>query len=186
MRWCSRFAAGESSTCLGGSEMEAVCSCRPDVEQPDSSRPSTSSAGRIRRPAAKSPRDLSLAFTASSVQLGDFDLLGVAGLDAWTVAFVYPAAHPDASVLQCLRRQSGLRKHALMTFQDRDRERFRPAPAEIHIDGAAALADRQHLAFCDREATPPGQKLCPAFGSHYAIIRACPKAKPGRPRCTFM
>src|SRR5256885_3683324 len=55
-------------------------------------------------------------------------------------------------------RQAGLRKDALMTFQDRDRERLRPTPAEIHIDGASALADRQHLAFGDCKTTPTRQK----------------------------
>src|SRR5829696_5676674 len=182
MRWCSRCAAGGSSACLGGggAAIDAVCSGMPTVLQPDSSRPSSA-----RRPASKTPGCLDLVVTALSIQLGNLDLLGVAGLDPGPVTFVHPAPHPDAPVLQGLRRQPGLGKDALLTFQDRDRERFRPPPAEIHIDGASALADRQHLAFYHREATPTGQKLRPACGFHYAIIRAGPKAKPRRARRTF-
>ena len=70
-------------------------------------------------------------------------------------------------------------ENALMSFQDRDRERLRPAAAEIHIDRAPALADRQHLALDHRETTPLGQKLRPALGRLNDIIRIGPEAKLG-------
>ena len=55
-------------------------------------------------------------------------------------------------------REPGVREDALLTFRYGDRERLRPSAAEIHIYGAAAVADRQHFAFDDREMTLSGHQ----------------------------
>src|SRR6266478_1444666 len=133
------------------------------------------------------PRYTTLAHHVASIAFGfgDLDLLRAAGLDAGAVPLLDKAAHPDPAVFELLGRQPRPREDALITFRDRDSERLRPAPAEIHVDRAAALADRQDLALDDRETTPSGQELRPALGPQLDIIRIAPEAKLGRPRHTL-
>src|ERR1044071_4935957 len=56
-----------------------------------------------------------------------------------------------APPVQGFRREPCGGKRALVALGDRDGEVLRPPPPEIHIDGAAALPHRQHLAFDQRE-----------------------------------
>src|SRR5262245_13994112 len=121
-------------------------------------------------------------FSVPSVAFGDFDLLGVRGLDPRPVALLEPSAHPDAAVLELFRFHSGCGKGALMALQDRDCESLRPSPPEIHVNRASAFADRRHLAFHHGEMAALGQKLGRALGAENDIIRFAPQAKLGLAR----
>src|SRR5262245_46972737 len=122
------------------------------------------------------------AFGVPSVALGDFDLLGMHGLDPRPVALLEPSAHPDAAVLELSRLHSRGGKGALMALEDRDRESLRPPPPEIHVNRASALADRRHLAFHHGEMAALGCKLGRALGAEDDIIRFAPQAKLGLAR----
>src|SRR5262245_37255168 len=121
-------------------------------------------------------------FGVPSMTFGDFELLGVRGLDPRPVALLEPSAHPDAAVFKLFRLHSGGGKGAFMAFQDRNRESLRPSPPEIHVNRASALADRRHLAFHHCEMTPLGHKLGRAIGAEDDIIRFAPEAKLGLAR----
>src|SRR6266508_2036020 len=121
-----------------------------------------------------------MSWLRASVQLGNLDLLGARGLDPRTVPLVDPPANAHDAIFKPLEPQSGPREHALMAFQYRDRERFRPPPSEVQVDRAPALADRPDFALDDCELTPFGQEFRPLPGRHYHIIRFAPEAKLGR------
>src|SRR5205823_11390377 len=88
---------------------------------------------------------------ASVCEFSQFDLLGADRLDPRSVALLDPPAHPDTAILQLFRLQPRPREHALMSFRYGDRERLRPTSAEVHVYHAPTFADRQNLAFDDRE-----------------------------------
>ena len=123
---------------------------RGGVRQPPSSRPSA-------RPPApqggRSPCCLRSSARSCSSSLLQLDLLRTAGLDLQTSANLDPATHAKTLFSSALG-EPGAREDALLTFRYGDRERLRPSTPKIHIYGAAALADRQHLAFDDRKTTP--------------------------------
>src|SRR5712691_1404250 len=120
-----------------------------------------------------------------SVPFGDLDLLGMGRLDPRPAALFDPSAHPHAAIFELSRVDAGGGEGALIAFQDGDRQSLRPAPPEIHIYGAAALANGQHLAFHHREMAALGVELCPVLGRHDGIIRFAPEAKLGVPRAAL-
>ena len=182
MRWCSRCAAGERSVCFGGSVSFACGSVVFEVMQPASVSASAMAAGNASARAAPGyPCGLVVLLTVfRSVRQFKVAISICSGLVASMRGPLRSSIQPRTltrTVFQRLGLQAGPPKDALMSFQDRDRKRLRPAAAEIDIDRAAALADRQHLAFRNRESTPSGQKLRPAFGRLDDIIRFGPEAK---------
>src|SRR5215467_3612695 len=202
MRWCSRGnGCGACWACFGapGSEPGGAPTCSSEALQPASTTPSAAiSASRIAaaRPGAPGGdafcRETAAGLTATptrrsspSVAFGDLDLLRARGFDARPVAVLHPSAHADAAVLQRLRFQAGGSEAALVAFQDRDRERLRPLPPEIHIYRACGLANRQHLAFHQREPAALGGELGRPVGGHDHIIWSAPEAKLGLARRPF-
>src|SRR6266436_5821200 len=194
MRWCSRSAAGEAwvSGVAGRGATAIRLECSPKNRSPEQAA-SASAANRTisvravprMRCAGVSPasrlRPNSLPRSPCigvSFISDDLDLLGRRCLDPRTAALLDPSPHHDAASRQLLRLQSGGRKYALMTLRNGDREILAPAPAEIHIDGAAALAHRHHLALDQREAPPFGGDLPRILGRMGKIARIGPKAKP--------
>src|SRR5262245_12552651 len=77
----------------------------------------------------------------------DLDLLRTHGLDPWAAALLDPPPHHHAPARQPTRPQPGIDKLTLVPFQNRNGEVLAPAPAEIHVNRAAALAHRHDLAF---------------------------------------
>src|SRR5207244_4017971 len=105
------------------------------------------------------------------VSLDDLDLLRPHRFDPWAAALLDIAADPDATALQAFRLETLGGKAALVAFQNRDREILRPAPPEIHVDGCAAFADRQHPALDDGEATAIGRDSRRILGAADGIVR---------------
>ena len=126
------------------------------VRQPPSSKPSATAAGAARR----LPGSPCCAVGASSAWLA-LQFSSAISICSGRLASIRGPLRTSTQPRTRTRRFSsvfglkpGARKDALMTFRYGDRERLRPSPPEIHIYGAAALADRQHLAFDDRETAP--------------------------------
>ena len=135
---------------------------------------------RAREPGAAVDIDVPLtAIPRSSVPLENLDLFRAGGLDPRPISFFDPSTHPNMAVFQSVRCNARAGKDALVPFQDRNRQRLRPPPPEIHIYSAAALADRQYLAFCQRKKAPAVQELRPAVGPDDGIVRFAPEAKLG-------
>src|SRR5262245_40785809 len=197
MRWCSReVGAGGCGCCwaccgASGSEPGGA-----PIESSDELQPASRSANAAAPAGAKrlAPRMLGCLTAAStmaflrvpSVALGDLDLLRAGDLDARAVALLDPSAHPDAAVFELLRLYAGGSEDALIALRDRDGQRLRPSPAEIHVDRACTLADRQHVTFRHGETAALGRKLRPALGRHDDIIRFTPEAKLGAARPSFL
>ncbi len=72
-----------------------------------------------------------------------------------------------------------------MALLDGDGEVFRPAAAEIDVNRAAALADRQNLALNHCETTPNLEDPGRILGISHHIVRVGPKAKTGRAGALF-
>jgi hypothetical protein len=72
-----------------------------------------------------------------------------------------------------------------MALLDGDGEVFRPAAAEIDVNRAAALADRQNLALNHCETTPNLEDPGRILGISHHIVRVGPKAKTGRAGTRF-
>src|SRR5579883_2421127 len=83
----------------------------------------------------------------------DLDLLRLRRLDPRAAALLDPPSHQDAPSRERTHRETGRRKLTLVTFQNRNGEVLAPAPPEIHVDRAAALAHRHDLALDQRETT---------------------------------
>src|SRR5882762_4268488 len=189
MRWCSRSAAGEAWVSgvagRGGTAIRLV-ECSPKKRSPE--QPASASAAANRTISVRAVPRVRCAGVSPASELrpnslprspcigvsfirDDLDLLGRRRLDPWTAALLDPSPHHDAASRQLLRLQSGGRKYALMTLRNGDREILAPAAAEIHIDGAAALAHRHHLALDQREAPPFGRDLPRVIGRMGKIAR---------------
>src|SRR5262245_20558224 len=197
MRWCSReVGAGGCGCCwaccgASGSEPGGA-----PIESSDELQPASRSANAVAQAGAKrlALRMLGCLTAAStmaflrvpSVALGDLDLLWPGDLDARAVALLDPSAHPDAAVFELLRLYAGGSEDALIALRDRDGQRLRPSPAEIHVDRACTLADRQHVSFRHGETAALGRKLPPALGCHDDIVRFTPEAKLGPARSPFL
>src|SRR5262249_24585477 len=113
----------------------------------------------------------------TSIQFGDLDLLRPGSFDPRPVALIDPSADANDTILEALETYPSTGKDALMSFQNRDRQRLSPAPPEIQLDRAPALADGEDLTFNDCEPTPLGKELCPIPSRQYHIARIGPEAK---------
>src|SRR5262249_52074716 len=184
MRWCSRRSGPAACcccccwACLSGTGREPGGAPTDSSEelQPANRKPSAAT-GASRRPVARIFRYVLAPSTIPSVPLCDFDLLGAVRLDARPVALLDIAAHPHQPILHTPHVDPRGREGALIPFRDRHRERLRPPSPEIHIYGASALADRQHLAFHHAELAGPGLQLGQALRPDHHIIRFAPEAK---------
>src|SRR5215510_6211798 len=123
---------------------------------------------------------LSLKFRLcrTSVALHQLDLLGTRGLDPRPSTLLDPAANPNAAPGKRFRLDSRRCESPLVAFRYRDGEILGPPLPEIHIDGAAALPHRQHLAFDDREPSAVGRDARRILSTAQVIIRIGPQAKP--------
>ena len=79
---------------------------------------------------------------------------GVHRLDPRAAPLLDRASDPNTPAFQLLQLQARVRKRALVAFQRRDGEVFRPAPPEVDVDRAAAFADRQHVPLDHGETAP--------------------------------
>src|SRR5579859_1900999 len=75
--------------------------------------------------------------------LHNLDLARMDQLDPRAAPFLDRAPDPNPPACQLPERQTCGLECALVALQSRDGEVLRPAPPEIDIDKAAALADRQ-------------------------------------------
>src|SRR6185436_18350841 len=96
-----------------------------------------------------------------------------------SAAITWRAGNPDAPPGERLRLETRGGKHALIALGDGDGEILRPAPPEIHIDGAAALAHRLDLALDQRKPAAALEDPRGVFGLVDDIIRFAPQAKLG-------
>ena len=168
---------------LGQADLRACPGGRPRRSRRASS---ASSAGAISRRAAtpvrSAPRTVTTSALSSRPFVHDLDLLGTRRLHPGAAPLLDPPANPHAPPGQRLRLETRGRKRALIALGDGDGEVLRPAPPEIHIDGAAALAHRQHLALDQREPAAALEDLRGVLGLVHDIIRFGPQAKLGGPR----
>src|SRR5271166_5534211 len=164
MRWCSRWAgpAGVCWACFGacgndagGPPAESSAELQPartgartananaaGLNEKCTGRANCGLIPATRSAAGGGSAGFFSAFTMLPSAFGDLDLLRPDCLDPRPTAFLDPSAHPHVHVCKPSRVPSGSDETALITFQDRDRERLRPTPSEIHVYRACALADR--------------------------------------------
>ena len=178
MRSCSRCAAVGGAARCGGGSGRLTCRVEPvvsGVRQPPSSRPSAMA------PAPRAGRNFDVCLRVVCTVVFSSVLLIRSAPDDWPQFADHceprsSHAREDADS-RAPWAQPRAREDALLTFRYSDRKRLRPSTAKIHIYGAAALADRQHFAFDDREATPTGHQTRQIPSVHYAILRVAPQAQ---------
>src|SRR6266566_2697482 len=189
MRWCSRCAAGLASACFAGSGSAATAcgSNRPLAAHPASTRSSAIEPATERHGASRLRFSCANACTPAptSIALQNLDLLRMRGFDPRPAPLLDDPPDTDLAALQPGRRDPRRRKAALVALGNRDREIFRPAPAEIDEDGGSAFPDRQHLALDDREAAALGRDRRGLVRPHDAINRLRPHAQLGIARLAF-
>src|SRR5262249_37643157 len=176
MRWCSRCAAVGGATSLSTvlGAIEAVVSppisvgASPKMRSPEQA--ASASAAAISAisvqpvrctcspdPSATSPFARG-PFPGRSPVHDDLDLLRPGRLDPRAAALLDPPPHHHAPAGEPARAQPGLDKLTLVPFQNRNGEVLAPAPPEIDVNGAAALAHRHHFSLDQCEATPLGRE----------------------------
>src|SRR5947209_149012 len=184
MRLCSR-AAGVTSACFGGvsGRLTGVV-MRSRLEQLPSN--SASAGAAIRRAADQRPDRIATVTGFRPLVVQYLDLLGTCRLHPGSAPFLDPPANPHPPAGKRLRHQTGGNKRALIALGDGDGEVFRPAPPEIHVDGPAALAHRDDLAFDQR-------KPAAALADSFRVLRLAddinrfgPQAKPRGAGGTFL
>src|SRR4051812_17311656 len=144
MRLCSR-AAGVTSACFGGvSGRLTGVETRSRLEQQLSN---SASAGAAKRRAADNRPDRIATITTSARSVvQNLYLFGTCRLHPGAAPLLDPPANSNSPAAQRLRYQTCGSKRALIALGDRDGEVFRPAPPEIDVNRAAALAHRDDLA----------------------------------------
>src|SRR5262249_14292640 len=95
-----------------------------------------------------------------SVSFRDLDLLPPLRLDQRLIAFFHNTAPPQQPVSHRPHIQTRSGEDALIPFQDRHRQRFRPPAAEIDVDQAPTLTDRRDLALRHREMASFREQIC--------------------------
>src|SRR5678816_3282846 len=162
MRACSRCTGCATSEVFGGSgRLTCVVPMRPRSAQPTSN---ANSAGAISRRAGNpdtriarlttsalsvpsplrndlfpktGPHPRSGSRTCFSGSLRHLYLLGTRRLHPGAAPLFDPSAYPHALACKRLRLETGGRESALVALGDGDREILRPAPPEIHVNGAS-------------------------------------------------
>src|SRR6516162_3237096 len=147
MRWCSRdpgplAVAGWVCCAARGSDAGGPPAVSRAELQPASAGASKATSRADACLALARPAPFFPALTMPVSAFGNLDLPGMHRLDPRPIALLDETAHPQAQIRQPMRIEPGKDEIALITFQDRHRQRFRPAPSEIHVDGACTLADR--------------------------------------------
>src|SRR5829696_4593214 len=122
----------------------------------------------------------------TSVALHELDLLGTCRFDPRASQCLDPPANPDAAPGKTLRLEPCRRERTLVAFGDGDGEILGPPPPEVDINGAAAFAHRQHVAFHDCEPSSLGCDGRRFLRAVQPIIWIGPQSKRGAARGTFV
>src|SRR5271163_2584667 len=113
------------------------------------------------------------------------DLFRARGFDGRSPTLFDPAAHLDAPAGEVLRIDPSGDEGPLIPLQDGDGKVLRPAPPEVHIQHAAAFADRYHFSLDQREASPLRHDVVGILRLFHHKIGFAPQAKHAVPRFAF-